>query len=92
MKQLGKLLLSAGLAYSTHYGVAKLYNYVCLPDGFFGFFSGMLTTGSPVCQTVYSIMNHTQVTYSTIIFVGITHAIVDCLPSFEHKDTDHSTS
>jgi len=90
MEQVSKLFLSASVAYSTHYGVTKLYNYVCLPDGFFGFFSGMMTTGSPVCQTVYSIMNHTQVTYSTILFVGITHALVDLLPSFGHKGERHT--
>lgn len=35
------------LTYSAHYITTKAYNYVCVPDGWVGYLTGLITTGSP---------------------------------------------
>lgn len=74
------ILKSAGsalLAYTTHYGMAKFYNYACVPDGFWGYLSGMVSTGSPICQAGVQVLTHTQVSYSSMVMMGITRIIID---------------
>ena len=68
---------SALLAYSVHYGMAKFYNYACVPDGFWGYMSGMISTGSPVCQAGVQVLTNTQVSYSSMVMMGITRVVID---------------
>jgi hypothetical protein len=70
---------SALMVYSTHYGVTKLYNYACVPDGLLGYLRGLVTVGSPVCEAGVKIITNTQVSYSTMILMGITRSIVDMI-------------
>jgi len=77
MEAILKSAASALLAYTAHYSVAKLYNYACVPDGIMGYLNGMISTGSPVCQAGIQIISNTQVSYSSIIMMGITRIIVD---------------
>ena len=74
---ISKALLSAAIAYSAHYSVAKVYNEFCVPDGLWGYFQGMITTGSPVCKVGMDIMSNTQVSYSTVIVMGVSRIILD---------------
>jgi hypothetical protein len=67
------------LAYTTHYAVTKAYNYVCVPNGVVGFISGLITVGSPVCQAGIQIMSNTQVSYSSMILVGVSRLFVDAV-------------
>jgi len=50
-----KAVASGLLAYSVHYVSVKAYDNFCVPDGLLGFVKGVLTTGSPVCQSVLFI-------------------------------------
>lgn len=77
MESISKSMVSALIAYSVHYGTAKLYNRLCVPDGFLGYLQGLISAGSPVCQAGVNVITNTQVTYSSIILMGITRAIVD---------------
>lgn len=77
MESIAKSALSALIAYSTHYGVAKVYDAVCVPDGFWGYVQGLISMGSPVCQAGVQIITHTQVSYSSILMMGITRTLVD---------------
>ncbi len=77
MESIAKSALSALIAYSTHYGVTKLYNEICIPDGLWGYLYGLVTAGSPVCQAGVTIISNTQVTYSSMILMGITRVVVD---------------
>jgi hypothetical protein len=74
-----KSFVSAVIAYSTHYGVSKLYNAMCIPDGVWGYLQGFATTGSPVCQAGMQIMSSTQLSYSSIIMMGVSRIIVDVI-------------
>jgi hypothetical protein len=74
---IGKAIGSALISYSTHYGVAKLYNTACIPDGIWGFLQGMVTSGSPVCQVGVQLMSATQVSYSSVVMMGISRIILD---------------
>jgi hypothetical protein len=77
MESIAKSALSALIAYSTHYGVAKIYNAACIPSGFWGYLQGLISMGSPVCQAGVQIITHTQVSYSSILMMGITRTLVD---------------
>lgn len=77
VEAISKALLSAAIAYSAHYSVAKVYNEFCVPDGLWGYFQGMITTGSPVCKVGMDIMSNTQVSYSTVIVMGVSRIILD---------------
>ena len=70
--------------YKTHYAVTKAYNYICVPDGMIGFITGLVSTGSPICQAGVQIMSSTQVSYSSMILVGVSRLFVDAVtPSKE---------
>ena len=79
MEAISKAVLSALVAYSTHYGVAKVYNAVCVPDGFWGYISGLVSMGSPACQAGVQVITHTQVSYSSMIMMGITRVFIDMI-------------
>jgi len=73
VKGLGSVLMT----YTIHYGVAKLYNYVCVPDGAWGFITGLMTMGSPICQVAVKAMSITQLSYSSLIMMGISRVFID---------------
>ena len=72
-----KGITSAAIAYSVHYGAVKVYDYFCVPDGFYGFIQGAFTAGSPVCQTGLSIVTNTQVSYTSLLTVSLTRIVLD---------------
>jgi hypothetical protein len=72
-----KSAASALIAYTAHYGATKFYNYACIPSGIIGYFQGLITTGSPICQVGVQIISNTQVTYSSMIMTSIARVIVD---------------
>lgn len=74
-----KNVAAAGLAYTTHYVSIKIYSYMCVPDGVFGYFTGFLTTGSPLCSTGVQIITSTQTSYSSMILMGISRSIIDII-------------
>jgi len=77
MEAILKNAAAALMAYTAHYGMAKFYNFACVPDGFWGYLNGMVSTGSPVCQAGIQILTNTQVSYSSIIMIGITRVLID---------------
>jgi hypothetical protein len=76
-----KGLASVVLTYVAHYGMVKIYSALCVPEGFAGFFQGFLMTGSPLCQSGVQLISATQVSYSTLITMGLARLAVDCLPT-----------
>jgi hypothetical protein len=81
--------IAAGiLAYSTHYAATKFYNYACVPDSIIGYISGIITTGSPVCQSVVQVISNTQVSYSSIILTSITGIVVELFDPSKSLKTD----
>jgi hypothetical protein len=77
MESIAKAAASAILAYTVHYGTAKVYNLVCVPDGLLGYLKGFITTGSPVCQAGVQVITHTQTSYSSMFLMGITRVFID---------------
>lgn len=71
--------LSITLVYSTHYGATKLYNAVCVPDGFYGYASGFITTASPWCRLMLEVMKLTENQYSSIILIVLSGVIMKAL-------------
>jgi hypothetical protein len=77
MEAIAKGLLSAGIAYTVHYGAVKAYDNFCVPDGIWGFLQGMVTTGSPLCAAGVKVISNTEVSYSTLVLMGITRVALD---------------
>jgi len=81
-----KNIAASILAYSTHYAAIKFYNYACVPDGLVGYISGIITTGSPVCQSVVQVISSTQVSYSSMLLMSITRIVVEMVgPNYNVK-------
>lgn len=74
--------IAAFLAYSSHYAFTKTYSYLCIPDGFGGFLTGMMYTGSPVCAGILNVMSHSHITFTTIIVTSMSRLLVDTLDEF----------
>jgi hypothetical protein len=72
-----KSAASAVIAYTAHYASAKFYTYACVPDGWMGYLSGMIRAGSPVCQVGVQIISSTQMSYSSMLLMGISRVLVD---------------
>lgn len=67
------------MVYSIHYGTAKGYNLVCVPDGLSGYLFGFVTTASPWCKFMLEIMKLTENQYSTIILIVLSGLIMQVL-------------
>jgi hypothetical protein len=67
------------MVYSLHYGTAKGYNLVCVPDGLTGYLFGFVTTASPWCKFMLEIMKLTENQYSTIILIVLSGIIMQAL-------------
>lgn len=76
IRELFKILLSVLLVYSTHYGTAKIYDNVCVPDGVSGYLQGLITTSSPWCKMALDIMKTTENHYSSVILVGLSRLLL----------------
>ena len=50
-----------------HYVAANLYVAVCAPLSIEGFLLSIVGTGSPVCNSLLSIVNYTSNTYNIIL-------------------------
>lgn len=74
-----KLAGTLFLTYSSHYGAAKIYSTLCVPNGWFGYIQGMFTTGSPICSATLSYVSNSQSSYATIITMTITRAVMDAI-------------
>ena len=74
--ELFKTLLSVLLVYSTHYGTAKIYDNICVPDGVSGYLQGLITTSSPWCKMALDIMKTTENHYSAVILVGLSRLLL----------------
>ena len=76
---IAKTFGSAVIAYTSHYAVTKFYTYACVPDGFYGYLQGYITTGSPVCQASLQLITNTQMSYSNTVMIILSRAIMDVL-------------
>lgn len=94
MNLLLRSALAAVFTYASHYIFTKGYSYFCVPDGLYGFFHGFLSLGSPVCQSIMTLMSNTQISYATIILTSLSRLLVDFLAganqklNLEYKETD----
>lgn len=77
MEPILKATASALLSYSVHYASLKAYNYLCVPDGILGYFTGLLKVGSPICQVGVKIITNTEISYSSICIMGLSRMVID---------------
>lgn len=83
MNSVVKTAITALVAYSSHFGITKLYTSICVPDGIYGYIQGFITTGSPVCSSLLSLMTNTQLTYSTLLVTSVARIMVDLLSGIQ---------
>jgi hypothetical protein len=60
-------LLPFVVIFFAHYASANLYAALCAPLSFQGLFLSIVGTGSPVCNSLLSIVNYTSNTYNLIL-------------------------
>ena len=75
----GKGIASAFISYTAHYATTKAYSTFCVPDGVQGFLQGLVSTGSPVCQVGVQAITATQVSYTTVIIMGLSRVFLDTI-------------
>jgi len=75
----GKGIISAFISYSAHYATTKAYSAACVPNGIQGFLQGLVSTGSPVCQIGVQAISATQVSYTTVIMMGLSRIFLDAV-------------
>ena len=85
MEAISRGVISGLLAYSIHFGAIKIYSAMCVSEGVYGFVQGLVTTGSPVCQSLLTIASQSQVSYSSFVLLGVTRVFVDLIPVSEGK-------
>lgn len=79
VSEVKKTGLSILVVYSSHYATTKLYNVVCVPNGFVGYFFGFVTTASPWCRLLLEVMKLTENQYSTIVLVVLSRILLKAL-------------
>jgi len=79
MESIVKSIVSLGMVYSAHYGSIKVYDNFCVPDGVWGYITGLLTAGSPVCNVALKVAENTGASYTTVLTVGLTRFLIDML-------------
>lgn len=52
---------------SAHYVSANLYTRVCASSGVIGFLTSFLTAGSPMCNSLITVINSTSNSYAVVI-------------------------
>jgi len=77
MENILKSVGSIALVYATHYASVKTYDTFCVPDGIIGFFTGALTTGSPLCYTALKVAESTGTSYTSVITLGLARFVLD---------------
>ena len=60
------------LYFLVHYLTANVYASVCAPLSLQGFLFSFLTTASPMCNGLLTIMNFTSDSYSVIVTTSLT--------------------
>jgi hypothetical protein len=56
----------------THFVSSNLYNQLCAPLSFQGFITSIISTASPVCSNILTVMNLSSQAYSLAIVSGFT--------------------
>jgi hypothetical protein len=92
MEYVVKGVLSVILTYTTHYGVSKMYDIYCVPNGVLGYLHGFITTGSPVCKGALHVISSTQVSYSNVITLGVSRFVLDWFAPGSSVVMDATTS
>ena len=72
-----KGIVSAMIAYSAHYAAIKAYDNYCVPDGFWGYFTGMAATGSPICQATLNVATQSQSAFGALVIMGLSRIVID---------------
>jgi hypothetical protein len=58
--------------FTAHYGASHLYTTICVPLSVTGFFTSLITTASPICSGLLTVMTTTSQGYTLVIAGGIT--------------------
>ena len=74
------------LNYLAHYVSGYSYDWFCMPHSIYDFIPSLVTTASPVCSTLLTVMSSTQQNYSTIIVTTLSVGVSRWLkPNVESK-------
>ena len=67
LKKLAAIATPILTVFILHYVSTNLYAKICADLGFLGFLTSIMTTSSPVCNALLTVMNTTHNSYSLLI-------------------------
>ncbi len=67
LKKVATVLIPILSVYLTHYVATNLYAHICAHLSVYGFVTSFFTTGSPVCNSLLTIINTTHTSYAVLI-------------------------
>jgi hypothetical protein len=67
LKKLAHVAVPILTVFIIHYVSANLYVKMCADLGFLGFLTSFMTTGSPVCNALLTVINNTHNSYGLLI-------------------------
>jgi hypothetical protein len=80
MNTISKKIIAVALpilsVFVIHYVATNLYAKICADLSLFGFLTSLMTTGSPVCNSLLTVMNTTNNSYSVLLTGLVSGAIV----------------
>lgn len=73
--------LGGGIAlnYAVHVGASRAFHEFCTPKTFWEVAQSLVTTASPVCSFLLSVMQTTQTNYAAVISTSVLHTISNLL-------------
>jgi hypothetical protein len=67
------------LNYATHVAASQAFHEFCTPKTVWEIAQSLVTTASPVCSFLLSVMTTTQTNYAAVISSSILHTVTNLL-------------
>ena len=75
MNKITKLVTSIMGVSLSHWGLVRIYTYICQPSGLWGMLASPLLLGSPMCMAIWNtadtLRNHFTTIISGITIIGL---------------------
>jgi hypothetical protein len=71
--------VSIALNYAVHVGASQSFHEFCTPKTVWEIAQSLVTTASPVCSFLLSVMTTTQSNYAAVITSSILHTVTNLL-------------
>ena len=85
LKKLIPIIVPILIIFVLHYVSANMYAKICADLGFLGFLTSFMTTGSPVCNALLTVINTTHNSYGLMI-AGLIGGLITFVTSLNTRN------